>query len=795
MKKVVFYFCAIFIFIIANSAYPQEEPLAENASDLTKLSSPEETQSQPKESQEVQDKNLIKNIEIIGNKAISTSTIISKIKTRVNQPYYSKVAKDDIKRLYETGFFDDVSIDIGEYEGGVKVIINVVEKPIVEEVILEGMHVLRKDLIKRKEIIKTKEEQYLDRNQLREDVESLNREYQKRGYSEVKIDYKVDLNKETNKAKVTFNISENVRIRIKKVYIEGNSNLKDAQIIKVMKTRYARIFRAGFFKEGEFQDDLERIKILYNSEGFPDATIEHKFEYDNKGFMYVYLTIDEGKKYSVGSVELYGNKDFSKEELMDKLKEAIPGNVYSELALQQDLYNLRNFYLGKGYLFAQIDESASVDPVTGNVDITYNIIENEIAYVERVEIRGNIKTKDKVIRREIRLEPGDRFDGDKLKRSKERLDNLGYFEEVILDSEPGSRPNSENLIVDVKETQTGSFSFGGGYSTVDGLIGFAEIEQKNFDIANWPYFTGGGQNLLFRTELGSVVENFLLSFTEPWIFDNPVSFGFDVYKRAHDRESDFGYGYSEKRLGGDIRLGKEFSEYLSGSMIYAIEEITISDVDASATNDLKNETGTNNLSSMEFILTRDTRDNVFNPTKGLVLSGSAKCTGGPFGGDKDFLRFFGTFSKFFGFWEKSVIESSLRSGALLTFDTTHDIPIYSRFFAGGSDTIRGYNERKVGPIDGSTEDPIGGESILVYNLEYTYSLLEFMKLATFFDTGNVWRKVEDFGSSGYKSSVGLGIRVKTPLGPVKLDYGFPLNTEAGEEGKEGKFHFSMSREF
>lgn len=782
MKKITFFLCLIIVFNISPFAFSQEEVSS------TGLESDAPTL-------EIQEQKLIKKVEITGNKAISSATILSKIKTRVNQPYFSRVAQDDIKRLYETGFFSDVSVDIEKYEDGIKVIIVVVEKPIVESVDLEGMRVLRKDLVKRKEIIKTKEGQYLDYNQLREDVESLIREYLKKGYPDAQVEHAVAIDKDTNKAKVVFKITENARIRIKRVYLEGNYSISRSRIIRAMKTRQARLFHAGFFKEGEFLDDLERIKILYNTEGFPDAEVEYRFEYDIQGFMYIFLTIKEGTQYTVGNVNIYGNEDFTEEELMEKLEEIAPGKVFSDLALQKDLYNLRSFYLGKGYLFAQINEAASVDPQTGNVDISYNIVENEIAYVGRIDIRGNTKTKDKVIRREIRLNPGDRFDGEKLQRSKERLDNLGFFEEVVFDSEPGSEPNKENLVVDVKETQTGSFSFGGGYSTVDEFIGFVEIEQKNFDITNWPYFTGGGQDLTFRSELGSVVNNLFLSFTEPWFFDHPVSFGFDAYKTSHDKESDIGYGYSEERLGGALKLGKEFSEYIKGNMIYRIEEIDISDVESDATNDLKKEVGSNTLSSMEFSLTRDTRDNIFNPSKGLVLSGAFRCTGGPFGGDKDFLRVFGLATKYFGFWERSVIEMSLRSGALLTFGDTNDIPIYERFYAGGAHTIRGYNERKVGPIDGITEDPIGGESIIVYNIEYTYSLLDFIKVATFFDVGNVWRKVEDFGSGDFKSSLGLGLRINTPMGPIKLDYGFPLNDEPGEEKKEGKFHFSMSRTF
>lgn len=778
MKKIIFFIVIILFSNLSAIVYAQDEASLDESASL--------------ESSQVQ--KIIKEIQIQGNKLISSSTILSKIKTRINQTYYSKITKDDIKRLYDTGFFSDVSIDAQDYDDGLKVIISVVEKPIVKEIVLEGMRVLRKDLVKEKDL-KTKPEQYLDYNQLREDVEAIKTKYQKRGYPDAQVSYKIDIDKETNRAKVIFIIAENARVRIKRLYIQGNDNINKTKIIRAMKTRQARIFHAGFFNEGEFTDDLERIKILYVTEGFPDVTVDSQFDYDDRGFMYITILINEGKKYIIKDVSISGNKDFSSEELMQALKETISGKLFSEVALQEDVFNLRSFYLSKGYLFVQIDDSASIDPETGKVDISYKIIENDIVYVERIDIRGNTKTKDKVIRREVRLKPGEKFDGDKLKRSKERLDNLGFFEEVVFDTEPGSRTNRENLVVEVKETQTGSFSFGGGYSTVEELVGFIEVEQKNFDIANFPYFTGGGQDLTFRWELGSVREDFSLSFTEPWLFDNPISFGFDAYKTSHDRETDVGYGYSEDRKGGALRLGKEFSEFVRGDIAYRLEEIDISDVLDEASNDLKKEVGSTILSSVELGLIRDTRDSIYNPTKGTILDGSLRCTGGLFGGDKDFLRLFGTFTEYFGFWEKSVIEAKLRTGALLTFGDTDDIPIYERFYAGGTYTIRGYNERKVGPIDTLSEDPIGGESILIGNLEYNYAVLDFIKLATFFDVGNVWRKVEDFASGGFKSSIGLGVRVKTPIGPIKLDYGFPLNTEPGEESKEGKFHFSMSKTF
>ncbi|HLD82764.1 MAG TPA: outer membrane protein assembly factor BamA, partial [Candidatus Omnitrophota bacterium] len=400
---------------------------------------------------------------------------------------------------------------------------------------------------------------------------------------------------------------------------------------------------------------------------------------------------------------------------------------------------------------------------------------------------------DVVIRREVRINPGERFDGEKLRRSKERLQNLGFFEEISYDTQESDTHNKRDLVVEVKETKTGSFSFGGGYSTVDEFVGFAEIEQRNFDWKNFPYFTGAGQNLKFRASMGSVSDSFDLSFTNPWVFDYPVSFGFDAYKTSRSRESDVGYGYEEETVGGDLRLGKELSEYVRGSLTYRYDNIDIANIAENATTDLRAEIGKNTISSMEFGLSFDNRDNVFDTTKGRLLSSSFQVAGGPFGGDKDFLKFYGRASQYFPLFRSSSLELRGRLGLAGPYSDSDKVPIYERFFAGGAYTIRGYNERKVGPVDLVSKDPLGGNAMLVGNIEYTYPLINFLKLAAFYDTGNVWSNTGKFGSGGFKSGFGLGLRIKTPIGPITLDYGIPLNKEPGEEDRgSGRFHFSAS---
>jgi outer membrane protein insertion porin family len=411
-----------------------------------------------------------------------------------------------------------------------------------------------------------------------------------------------------------------------------------------------------------------------------------------------------------------------------------------------------------------------------------------------ISIQGNVKTRDAVIRREIRIYPGERYDGEKLRRSKERLYNLGYFEEVNFETVPSAeRPDHRDLVVSVKEAKTGEFSFGGGFSSVDNFIGFVEIAQRNFDLFNWPTFTGGGQDLSFRVMAGTRRRNFELSFTEPWIFDRPYSAGFDLFNTTRTRGE--GYSFELKRTGGALRLGHAIGDYNRVGLTYRLEAVHVSDVAESASAALKREIGESTVSSLRLSYTRDTRDNTFNPKRGYLLDNGIELAGSVLGGDRDFWRWTGSGSIFFQpFVEDQVLELRGSLGLADAMADSDFVPIFQRFFAGGADSIRGYRERRVGPKDPSTRDPVGGEAVAVFNAEYTVPVVEFLKVAGFYDIGNVWASLGDFASGGFRSGAGAGVRIKTPFGPVKLDYGWPINPERGER-RNGRFHFSASRAF
>jgi outer membrane protein insertion porin family len=634
--------------------------------------------------------------------------------------------------------------------------------------------------------------------------------YEKMGYSQADISYKVNQDDQTNKANIAFTVVEGKKVRIKDILIEGNQNFSSGRILKLLKTKRAWFFNAGVLKDEVLKEDAERIKSFYQREGFTDVTVTYEVKPDAKNLyqLFIAIKIIEGKKYLVGSVIVQGYKDIAEKEILKTLSDCLPGKVFSQESMKKDLTNIQGLYFDRGYISAQIQESTLVNTDSGRVDVTYNITENQVVYVEKIKIRGNIKTKDVVIRREMRIHPGDKFDGEKLRRSKERLTNLGYFEDISYDTEETAEPSKKNLVVDVKETKTGAFSFGGGYSTVDQFVGFVEVEQKNFDWKNWPYFTGAGQNLKVRASIGNLSNGFELSFTEPWMFDYPVSFGFDLYRRTHSRDSESGYAYDEAVTGGDLRLGKELSEYLRGDLVYRLDNIDISNLADNSSADLNEEAAESPYLVSVFTpsLTYDSRDNVFDTRKGNLLTGAFDFAGGPLGGDKNYWKFFGRASHYFPMPRGAVLEVRGRLGLAQPYSSTEKVPIAERFFAGGAYTIRGYEERKVGPVD-SDGDPLGGASMAVGNIEYTYPLFSFLKVAAFYDVGNVWDKLGDIfsnknandveNSGGFKSGLGLGLRIKTPIGPIMLDYGFPMDPESGKSSrsKSGRFHFSASHGF
>jgi len=733
----------------------------------------------------------IARIDIQGNEIVSDATIVSKIKIRARQAYNENVINEDVKNLYATGFFETVEAKKETSDEGVVIIFEVKEKPVLKKITIEGARFIRKDKILA--ALDIKEGSFVDEYSLKEATRKIKDLYDAKGYSQAEIRHESEMAKDKNETQVIFRINEKGVLKVRQIEVIGNIAVARSKVLRIMKTRRAWLFNRGIFKEDVLEDDTARITDFYKLQGFSDVVVKINTSYKTKG-VYLKVVIEAGRRYYVGNIKVTGNSDVTSKDIYEVI--ALKAHsTFSEQAVYYDASRIRELYVDRGYIFSQVEPISVFNSETEMVDLSFTISENEVAYIEDIEIRGNVKTKDKVIRREIRAYPGDKFDGKKVRRSKERLDNLGFFEELRFGTEPGSESDKVDLVVDVKEAKTGYFSFGGGYSSIDQFVGFVELRQRNFDYRNWSTFTGAGQDLTLQLSMGSLTDKYQLSFTNPWIFDKPVYFGFDGYKKGHQQDDNVGYAYEEDIRGGALRLGREFNERWKGDVAYRFERVKITDIVADATQELKDEAGITDLSSGQAQIGFDNRDNVFSPSKGIYSVNTVSLFGGPFGGDRDFVKYLGRVNFYFPSINKSVIELRMQAGISDPFSSTEKVPIYQRFFAGGSSSVRGYRERKVGPIDEVTDDPIGGEALFVGNIEYTYPLVDFLKVATFFDTGNVWKEKKDFLSGNLKSSLGLGLRVKTPIGPVSVDYGWPLDLEPGEEEKEGRFHFSISRGF
>ncbi|MFH1996299.1 MAG: outer membrane protein assembly factor BamA [Candidatus Omnitrophota bacterium] len=733
----------------------------------------------------------IVSIEVSNNKALSKETVLSKIKSQPLGQFSQEQLSEDLKRLYATDYFTDVTIGVEDVPDGVKVVITVEEKPIIDEVIFDGNKVI--SAARLRSAIKSKVGDVLSYSLLAQDITTIKRLYEKKGYHLAQLRHHLDIDKETNKAKIYILITEKTRVKISKITIEGALEIRENRIRKLLATKPAWFFNKGAFEDDVFAEDLEKTKSYYHDLGFLDVEIVPMLEYSDDGnTLNIVISITEGKQYRVGDVRITGNTAFPEDDIRKAL-EMRSDSVFSNRGLRRDIHNTEWFYYRHGYMNAQVEAARNLNPLTGNIDVTYTIESNEIVYVRKVEVQGNLKTKDIVIRRELRIYPGDKFDGDKIRRSKERLYNLGFFEDVSFDNVPTGVPNKHDLIVTVKETKTGEFSFGAGYSSIDEFIGFVEVRQRNFDITNFPSFMGAGQDLTIKTELGTVRRDYLLSWTEPWMFGYPYSFGFDIYQNTHSKRR--GYIFEEVRTGGDLRLGREFTDTFRGDLMYRLEHVDISDVDSEASQDLKLEEGENWISSVLFQLTYDTRNNKFDPSRGIFLSSSIEPVGGILGGDKDFYKSMLTGKYYLSPVSWVVVEFKARAGIADSYGDSPEVPVYERFYAGGANTIRGYDERRVSPRDPGNNAPVGGEALLVGNVEAVVPIFQdILKGAVFFDSGNVWRRLEDFGDGNLRSGTGVGVRIKTPIGPVKLDYGWPLSENYGDK-KEAQFYFSISHGF
>ena len=432
-------------------------------------------------------------VEVNGVKAIAKETVLAKVQTKPGSPYQDAIVSEDIRRIFALGYFTDVRADVEELPEGLKLTFIVKEKPAIASIELEGNHFLPK--MKVLELFPVTKGELYDPRKVKQGVDLVKAEYARKGFSQVEIASRVEVNEAANTATLSLLIDEGPRMRIRQILVEGNQAFSDRRIRKLLKTKPRWWLFFGVYNEQVLEEDLERVRAFYRKHGYQDIEVSKEVFRDPSGRgLSVLLKLTEGLQHRIGKVAVEGTLLFPEREIR-KVITLKPASVYTDDALQEDLRLIKQFYGDRGYIHADVTPQTQLDPATKRVNLTYQITEHELVYVNRIEVQGNLRTKDVVVRRELRIFPDDPFNGAKIRKSLDRLYNLGYFEEVNVATEPTQKADHEDLTVRVKESKTGSFSFGGGFSSVDRLVGLVELEQRNFDVTNVPRFTGAGQDL------------------------------------------------------------------------------------------------------------------------------------------------------------------------------------------------------------------------------------------------------------------------------------------------------------
>jgi outer membrane protein insertion porin family len=718
---------------------------------------------------------IVTSIEIKGVKRIEEGAIIKRLNQKVGKPLSRIDISKDIKTIYKMGYFEDVRVEAEPYEGGIKLIYIVKEKPTIVRINFVGNR--KFDDEKLKEHLTLSPGSISDITLIQSNVSALKSFYESKGYWLAQI---IPIVKRISESEttVTFLIKEGPKIKIKKIIIEGNKTLSDKKIKKVMKTKkwwiLSFITGSGYYESSEMKDDIERIKDLYYNNGYLNVVVsepEITLTKDKKG-MIIKIRVSEGPRYIVSEVALTGYTPSEKEEVL-KLIEIKEGKYFSKKKLQKTIQSISEFYSQRGYAVVSVEPQIIPDEKTKEVKIVMKIDRGDIYRIGRIEIFGNTKTKDKVIRREMSLNEGDIFNSRLLRRSYEKINNLNFFETVELTPKPDTEKKTIDIDIKVKEKPTGFLSIGGGYSTVDKFVGMIDITQANL--------FGTGRYIKLKGEFGGRSTFYEFSYRDPWFLDKPVSFTLSAYNTRRDY-----LAYSKKATGGSIGFGKRFTEYWKVSLTYTYERVTIFDVSEDASIIIKEQIGTNTTSSITPAITRDSRDYFLDPSRGS--RNSLYVTFAGLGGNNKFIK--GVFDSawFFPVTERTVFSIRGRIGyADGLFG--EKLPLYERFYVGGLYTVRGLGFGEAGPRDENGE-VIGGKKELIFNLEYKFPLVEELKLkgVIFFDAGRAYDDSEEFGSD-LRYTTGAGIRWLSPLGPIRIDYGFNIDRREGESSGKAEFAF------
>lgn len=739
-------------------------------------------------------------IKFVGTANVNEQVIRANMQVREGGTFDDMMLDRDIRSLYRTGLFEFINVARQQVGPNTyNLVIEVTPKYRVLAVRFEGNQKVKTARLMKE--VKTRANQALDENQVKEDSEKLRDYYEKAGYNQVSVTYTIDRDKVGSFGTVTFKIHEGPKVKIGNILFVGNKHIKTRTLRHQMETKkwwmFSWLTGSGRFKDDQFEDDLDKLRDYYREDGFLDVEIPEEkiqFNYPKPGKLVIVITINEGRQYHVGDITFKGNKLFDS-RLLGRVVQQRKGAVFSPSKLDKDTDRLHDFYGKDGYLDTYVQLHRRPNLETGNIDIEYEIQESEKFNVESIVVEGNDKTKSIVILRELVLGPGDVFSTVLMKISQLRLENTRFFDDVNITPQETNIPGRRNMRVAVKEGRTGNLTFGAGYSSLERATLFAEVSQSNFDLFNpHSFFQGAGQKFRLRLQIGSLSSEAILSFDEPWFLQKQLGVGFSVFRTTSDYNSSY---YSQIETGFEVHARKHLFELWDGQIGYTYEIVGIDNVSPDASPIIQALAGNNALSKIGLTLERDTRDKIINTTSGNRVELDLNYAGGPLGGSKlnNFYSVEFRGSQFFPVFEtqNQVLALLARGGVINNFGPSTDVAYYNKWYLGGPEDLRGFEYRDVSPRD-QLGEPVGGKTYGFISAEYSLDIVSPIRFAVFYDAGFVNSAAYNFNPSTYNDDFGIGLRLFVAGAPLRLDFGIPITGDKFNK-KGNQFNFSFGTRF
>ena len=738
---------------------------------------------------------------ITGNRRVEEEAIRVQIRSQPGTRLNEATVDSDVRALYRMGFFDNIEAQLNEENGKWVLTYTVSERPLISEVHIDGnKKVSREDL---DGAFKIRPNTILEPNKVRSGIDEAKKLYEKKGYLDAKITYTTKPVAD-DQVVLTYQVEEGKVVRITDLIFEGDRAFKPSELRKVMQTKEAWFFSfvtgAGNLDNEVLKTDIERLTAFYYDHGYIDVKIDEPVVQREKDGLKVTIKIDEGEQYKVGKVDIGGDLLPDMTKAQAKLSLA-PGEVFRTSKLRDDISALTEVYGDEGYAFVNVTPDTAVDQADKTVDVTYKVSKGPAVTIDKIDITGNTKTRDKVIRRELRLQEQQRFSGSALRKSQERLRRLGYFEDVNITTRKTDSEDRLDLLVDVKEASTGSFSAGAGISSGENFLFNVRLSEINL--------FGRGQRLVLNVDFGQLRRNFSVDFTEPYFMDTELTAGVSLFKWQL-----FFDQFTRGGTGGSVRLLYPFTALgwtsLAGYSLedtrlgleYRLEEADISDVSTTAPTVIQTAQGHSLTSGLTPRIFRDTRNHPFDPTSGSLQDVSFEWAG--LGGDSKFIKVEGRGRWYYPFyksptWGTFVFSFGSNIGYGRGYSGERELPLYERYFPGGINSVRGFRILSMGPKNivinalgqGLSRDPIGGSSQLIFNNEIIFPIVESLGLkgVVFVDAGNAFSASQGIDITDMRVSSGGGFRWLSPIGPLRIEVGIPINPHIGDDKQTVMFSF------